>query len=300
MRLVQYLNYTYPRQKIKYVAADSSLTKLTQNQHYGTTDLSSSVEEFSIPGPSSSQRSPASQKRWGVSKPEPVALKGKGVESSNLGRDDINIDFSDREISTHPGGWNTNSYTQKPEHILTAFTSRDTPRGRIISPQETYIHKVCCALMVYGAPTHRLEAYMHKTAEAPELNLESFYLPGCMIISINDSSRHSRDAQIVRCAQSFNLSKLYDVHAVYKDVIHAAICVEDAIVRLDESWLFKVSPCTYFGALWPCFRNILCHSYFIRWSGFRLHQLGKRPQVLLLGHLSSILGVDSSWFYYHK
>ncbi|CAK7235411.1 hypothetical protein SBRCBS47491_009284 [Sporothrix bragantina] len=44
----------------------------------------------------------------------------------------------------------------------------------------------------------------------------------------------SKDVQIVRCTESLNLSKLEDVHAVFKDVIHERLGPEQAMVRVDE------------------------------------------------------------------
>lgn len=100
--------------------------------------------------------------------------------------------------------------------------------------EENYILKVCRALMMYGAPTHRLEEYMHSTARKLGLHLQSFYLPGCMIISFDETSWSSAQVHIVRCTQALNLAKLYDVHAVYKDIIHERISVDDATARINH------------------------------------------------------------------
>lgn len=74
---------------------------------------------------------------------------------------------------------------------------------------------------------------MQRTAEVLGLHLQSFYVPGCMMISFNDSAWRSTDVHIVRCTQSLNLAKLYEVHGVYKDVIHGRIVTEQAVTRLD-------------------------------------------------------------------
>jgi uncharacterized membrane protein YjjP (DUF1212 family) len=108
------------------------------------------------------------------------------------------------------------------------------PQDSVVMQQETYLLKVCRALMMYGAPTHRLEEYMHRTAQVLGLHLQSFYMPGCMIISFNDTVWRSKDVHIVRCTEALNLSKLDDVHAVYKDIIHNKLAIEEATARLDE------------------------------------------------------------------
>ena len=99
---------------------------------------------------------------------------------------------------------------------------------------QTWILRVCRALIVYGAPTHRLETYMHKSAEALGLDIKVFYLPGCMIMSFDDVTGRSKDVQIVRGVQSLNLAKLAGVHDIYKDVIHKHVSTQDAISRLDK------------------------------------------------------------------
>lgn len=87
--------------------------------------------------------------------------------------------------------------------------------------------------MLYGAPTHRLEEYVQRTAEVIGVQQQSFYIPGCMLVSFNDTNWDYSDVHIVRCTQSLNLAKLYDVHAVYKDVIHGRMSTHDAIARLE-------------------------------------------------------------------
>lgn len=123
---------------------------------------------------------------------------------------------------------------QSAGQILPAPIPQDTLHTSDVTQQQNYLLNVCRALMMYGAPTHRLEGYMHATAEVLGLHLQSFYMPGCMIISFNDTVWRSTEVHIVRCTQALNLSKLYDAHAVYKDIIHNKLAVEEATARLDE------------------------------------------------------------------
>ncbi|KAJ5636985.1 hypothetical protein N7490_006864 [Penicillium lividum] len=106
--------------------------------------------------------------------------------------------------------------------------------NRLRNISGTYITKVCHALMIYGAPTHRLERYAHHTAHALGLQLQSFYMPGCMMISFSHPKLQQGGVQIIRYVQERNLSKLYDVRCVYKNVIHEKTTVEDASILIDE------------------------------------------------------------------
>lgn len=104
--------------------------------------------------------------------------------------------------------------------------------AEIIS-RHKYMVKLCRALMEFGAPTHRLEAYMAMSARVLAIEGQFLYLPGCMIISFDDTHTHTTEVKIVRVPQGVDLGKLRDVHEIYKLVVHDLIGVDDAMSRLD-------------------------------------------------------------------
>lgn len=99
--------------------------------------------------------------------------------------------------------------------------------------RQGYIIKLCRALMLYGAPTHRLEEYLSMSARALEIEGQFLYLPGCMVISFDDMSTHTTEVRIVRTIQGIDLGKLKDVHHVYKEVMHDVIGVEEGTERIE-------------------------------------------------------------------
>lgn len=99
--------------------------------------------------------------------------------------------------------------------------------------RQRFILRLCRALMLYGAPTHRLEEYMQMTSRALGIDGQFLYIPGCMIISFGDSSTHTSEMQLVRCVQGVNLNKLHQTHTIYKEVIHGNQRVEEASLRLE-------------------------------------------------------------------
>ncbi|OIW27078.1 DUF1212-domain-containing protein [Coniochaeta ligniaria NRRL 30616] len=105
--------------------------------------------------------------------------------------------------------------------------------AEVISRQR-YLVKLARALMMYGAPTHRLEGYMSMSARVLGIESQFLYLPGCMIISFDDSQTHTTEVQIVRVGQGVDLGRLHDTHQLYKEVIHDLIGVEEATQRLQE------------------------------------------------------------------
>lgn len=99
--------------------------------------------------------------------------------------------------------------------------------------RQHYLRRLCKALMMYGAPTHRLEEYMNMSARVLEIEAQFLYMPSCMIIAFDDSSVHTSEVKLVRTNQGVDLGKLRDVHEIYKDVVHDRIGVEEATPRLE-------------------------------------------------------------------
>ncbi|SGZ47075.1 CIC11C00000004836 [Sungouiella intermedia] len=103
-----------------------------------------------------------------------------------------------------------------------------------ILQRQRFIVRMCRALMMYGAPTHRLEEYMVMTSRVLEIDGQFVYFPGTMIVAFGDAATRTSEVHLVRCAQGLNLSKLSDTHKIYKDVIHDLIGVEEASLKLEE------------------------------------------------------------------
>ena len=105
--------------------------------------------------------------------------------------------------------------------------------AEVISRQR-YLTKLCRALMEYGAPTHRLEEYLRMSARVLEIESQFLYIPGCMIMSFDDSHTHTTEVKLVRTSHGLDFGKLRDTHEIYKDVVHDQIGVDEAMARLDE------------------------------------------------------------------
>lgn len=100
--------------------------------------------------------------------------------------------------------------------------------------RQRYIMQLCRALMLFGAPTHRLEEYMQMTSKVLEIDSQFLYLPGCMIMSFDDPSTRTTEMKLVRVGQGVDLARLSDTHLIYKNVIHDVVGIEEAIQDLDE------------------------------------------------------------------
>ncbi|KAE8352312.1 hypothetical protein BDV28DRAFT_161863 [Aspergillus coremiiformis] len=103
-----------------------------------------------------------------------------------------------------------------------------------IIARERYIMQLCKALMLFGAPTHRLEEYMQMTAKVLEVDSQYLYVPGCMIMSFDDPSTRTAEVKLVRVSPGVDLGRLSETHNVYKNVVHDVIGIEEAIQELED------------------------------------------------------------------
>ncbi|CAB4251945.1 pheromone-regulated protein PRM10 KABA2_01S02442 [Maudiozyma barnettii] len=97
-----------------------------------------------------------------------------------------------------------------------------------------FILRMCKGLMLYGAPTHRLEEYMIMTSRVLEVDGQFLYIPGCMIVSFGDATTRTSEVQLVRCSQGLNLWKLHQVHAIYKKVLKDEMGADEGNIQIDK------------------------------------------------------------------
>ncbi|ORY88403.1 hypothetical protein BCR35DRAFT_301518 [Leucosporidium creatinivorum] len=103
--------------------------------------------------------------------------------------------------------------------------------------RQEFILKLARSFMMYGSPTHRLEAQIQATARVLELELQCVYLPGMMLISFGDSQTHTSDIKFLKQAQGLDLGKMESSFGVYNKVIRDKVSVTDAAVNLDDLFL---------------------------------------------------------------
>ncbi|MCJ1432789.1 hypothetical protein MMC27_002146 [Xylographa pallens] len=100
-----------------------------------------------------------------------------------------------------------------------------------------YMVALCHALMAYGAPTHRLEEYMRSTCAVLEVQGKFLFIPGCMLVSFEDPETRTSDVRIVRNDHSVDLSKLLEMHTIYKKVNRDKIGAAEGSRLLKELFL---------------------------------------------------------------
>ncbi|KAF8308758.1 DUF1212-domain-containing protein [Clavulina sp. PMI_390] len=110
--------------------------------------------------------------------------------------------------------------------------------AEILQRQE-FILKLARALMMFGAPSHRLEAQLQATAKVLDINVSVINLPNIMLLSFGDPSTHTSETKFLKQGPSLDLAKLRDAHMLYWRVTHDEIGVTEASAALDVLMLQK-------------------------------------------------------------
>lgn len=86
--------------------------------------------------------------------------------------------------------------------------------AQIIQRQE-FILKLTRAMMMFGAPSHRLQSQIQATARVLDVELSCMYLPDVVLISFDDSSTGTSHIKFIRQGSSLDLGKLTDAYLLY-------------------------------------------------------------------------------------
>lgn len=89
-----------------------------------------------------------------------------------------------------------------------------------------FILKLAKALLSFGAPSHRIESHLDAAAEHLDMTIHFVYLPALIIVSCHKEGKKNAQTYFVRASGKIALSKLHQVHVIYRDVVHDNIGAE--------------------------------------------------------------------------
>lgn len=116
-------------------------------------------------------------------------------------------------------------------HLAASFELTVVPEA-IIS-RHTFLMRLAKALIMFGAPSHRIESQLLSAARILEVDAEFIHIPGTVICSFGDADTKTSETHFVKSAGRLSLGSLHDVHQVYRQVVHDEISAKEATVRLD-------------------------------------------------------------------
>ncbi|TFK51186.1 DUF1212-domain-containing protein [Heliocybe sulcata] len=162
---------------------------------------------------------------WGSAPPTPGTMGTVGSESGSEWMDEK---AAGREKA---GSREKDKEKRKKRKKAEVYITRHV--AEIIQRQE-FVLKFARAMMMFGAPTHRLQTQVQATGRVLDLPLSCMYLPDVMLISFDDSGTSTSSVKFIRQGSALDLDKLGESYRLYWKVIHDTISVNDAAKELDE------------------------------------------------------------------
>lgn len=93
--------------------------------------------------------------------------------------------------------------------------------------------------MMFGGPSHRLQAQIQATARVLELSISCLYLPDVFLVSFDDPGTGTSFLKLIRQTSELDIGKLQETNTVYWQATHDEISVSEASAELDRLMLAK-------------------------------------------------------------
>lgn len=100
-------------------------------------------------------------------------------------------------------------------HGISSTVRQITRHISSLISRQTFILKLARAMMMFGGPTHRLQAQIQSTARVLEISLSCLYLPDVMLIAFDDDITSTSSVQLIRQGSALDLGKLQEAHKIY-------------------------------------------------------------------------------------
>lgn len=161
---------------------------------------------------------------------------------SNLNTPDVNAGFGPDYFGPDAEKMHSDYHKQEWQRKLKKRAKNKKRKEEIfitmhvaaILQRQQFIMKLARALMMFGAPTHRIETQIQQTGRVLEINCRCIYLPNLMLLAFGDDTTHTSETKFIKQTSGLDLTKLTDMHTIYWNVIHDKIGVEEASAQLDE------------------------------------------------------------------
>ncbi|CAD6887895.1 unnamed protein product [Tilletia controversa] len=146
----------------------------------------------------------------------------------------------ERSNSTGDGD---DAYTRRPSRQFDRRKSATTITAHVtnVAERQKFILKLAKALMLFGAPSHRIESQLNATANVLEVDAQFIHFPGIVIASFGDIDKRTSETHFVKSSSALVLGQLHNVHIIYRQVVHDEISVSEGAAKLMA--LLKEKPC---------------------------------------------------------
>ncbi|KAH8106158.1 DUF1212-domain-containing protein [Cristinia sonorae] len=100
--------------------------------------------------------------------------------------------------------------------------------------RQNFLTKLAQALMIFGAPSHRIESQLLSAARILEVDAEFIHIPGVIICSFGDHETKTTETHFIKCGGRLSLGSLHAVHQLYRKVVHDEISAKQATEVLED------------------------------------------------------------------
>jgi uncharacterized membrane protein YjjP (DUF1212 family) len=109
-----------------------------------------------------------------------------------------------------------------------------------ILQRQDFIMRLGRALMMFGAPSHRLEYQLQQTAKVLDIDVQVIYIVNFLIISFTDPATHTSEIKFIKQTAGLDLGKLTDIAVLHWEVMHDKIGAEEASIEISN--IMKAKP----------------------------------------------------------
>ena len=170
---------------------------------------------------------------WSSETGDPTIKRPKNTRRVSLGN--FKLEFGDEDDNDKYTATRRKSYDRrKSATTITCHISH-------VQQRQKFILKLSKALMMFGAPSHRVESQLNATAAVLEVDAQFVHFPGIVIAAFGDIDNHTSETHFVKSSGSLSLGPLHEVHVIYRRVVHDECSVEEGSNELTK--LIKAKPC---------------------------------------------------------
>ncbi|KIY72332.1 DUF1212-domain-containing protein [Cylindrobasidium torrendii FP15055 ss-10] len=103
-----------------------------------------------------------------------------------------------------------------------------------VAVRQEFILKLARAMMMLGAPSHRLRRQVIDAGHMLGLNVSAMHFPETMFISFEDTTTATSSVRFLRQASTLDLGRLAEAYELYWRATHNELCVADASKQLSD------------------------------------------------------------------
>ncbi|KAI7848379.1 hypothetical protein BDC45DRAFT_490630 [Circinella umbellata] len=142
-----------------------------------------------------------------------------------------------------------------------------------VSHSQVFLVKFAKALVISGAPSHRLDHCVHLLTQKLDLKAQIGYVPGYLIVSFGDPESLGCTAQLVTVSAGLDLNRFSQTYRLFESILSDEIDVREAINALDD--IAQTPP---------------LYSWWLTWIGYGIASSASMPLFFQGGFVDMAFG----------